>query len=138
MEITFPIEFVVQGTPVSQNPKRRRNYHEWQARVKSASSTRLPEPHFATSARIAIVLYYLPLGVMQGDLDNIVKPILDALKSHVFVDDRQVDRILVQRFEPDAMLEPSEGASVALKQAWLVERPLLYIRISDTLDAEVV
>lgn len=138
MEITFPVEFVVQGTPVSQNPKRRRNYHEWQARVKAASTAQLPEPYFATTARIAIVLYYLPSDIMRGDLDNIVKPILDALKQHVFVDDRQVDRILVQRFEPDVMLRPADGATTLLKQAWNNERPLLYVRISDTFDAEVV
>ena len=75
---------------------------------------------------------------MRGDLDNIVKPILDALKQHVFVDDRQVDRILVQRLEPDVMLRPSEGASTVLKQAWNSERPLLYARVSDTFDKEVV
>ena len=35
---------------------------------------------------------------MTGDLDNRVKPILDALSGPVYIDDRQVDRLVVQRF----------------------------------------
>ncbi len=37
---------------------------------------------------------------MQGDVDNIVKPILDALSKHIYNDDGQVERIWVQKFEP--------------------------------------
>ena len=86
---------------------------------------------------MAIVLYYLPKDEMQGDLDNIIKPILDALKAHIFVDDHQVERIVIQKFEPDRMPTLSESASAILKQLWNAERPLLYVRVSNKLDDEV-
>ena len=75
---------------------------------------------------------------MRGDLDNIIKPILDALKQHLFVDDHQVERLLVQKFEPEQTPDLAERASAMLKSAWDLPRPLLYIRISDTIDQEIV
>ena len=72
---------------------------------------------------------------MQGDLDNIIKPILDALSRYVFVDDAQVERLVVQRFLPDGAPELTDPSNV-LKQAWQAERPVLYVRISDDLMKE--
>ena len=129
VEIEFPIEFLVQGTPVSLQAKRAKSRNEWKARVKSASSDVLPTPHFASSERIAVTLYYFPHEPMQGDVDNIVKPILDALSRHIFLDDRQVERIVVQKFELGNSFvfgNPTAGLTKAFK----VERPVLYVRVS--------
>jgi hypothetical protein len=67
---------------------------------------------------------------MQGDVDNIVKLVLDALCEHIYVDDAQVDRIVVQRFEPGnvfGFVSPSPTLEETL------ERPasVLYVRLSD-------
>ena len=67
---------------------------------------------------------------MQGDVDNIVKLILDALCEHIYVDDSQVDRIVVQRFEPGnfiGFVSPSATLEEALKQP----ESVLYVRLSD-------
>jgi crossover junction endodeoxyribonuclease RusA len=103
VEIRFPVEFVVEGTPVSLQARgrRRKSLREWQARVQETSRTVLPEGHFASESPIAATLYYFPAAAMQGDIDNIVKPILDALSKHVYLNDHQVHRVLVQKFEPD-------------------------------------
>lgn len=101
MEIEFPIEFLVSGTPVSLQSNNPRAKDQWKARVKDASSLALPAPHFASGDRLAVTIYYLPEEPMQGDLDNIVKLILDGMCRHVYVDDRLVERIVVQKFEPD-------------------------------------
>ena len=105
VEIQFPLEFVVEGTAVSLQAKRRESIDRWKSRIVEASRPVLPEGHFATEASLAITLYYFPDEEMEGDLDNIVKPILDALSRHVYMDDRQVERILVQRFEPETPFE---------------------------------
>lgn len=88
IEIEFPLEFVVAGTPVSLQAKRRESLDQWKSRIVDASRTVLPEGHFATDDPLAITLYYFPDSQMQGDIDNIVKPILDALERHVYMDDR--------------------------------------------------
>jgi len=67
---------------------------------------------------------------MQGDLDNIVKLVLDALAHHIYVDDSQVDRIVVQRFEPGNVF-PFASPTATLEDALNRPKPLLYVRITD-------
>ena len=44
-----------------------------------------------------MTLFYFPEERMQGDVDNVVKLVLDALSRHIYVDDAQVERIVVQK-----------------------------------------
>jgi hypothetical protein len=130
IEIEFPLEFVVAGTAVSLQAKRRESLDEWKERIKAASRTVLPEGHFATDDPLAITLYYFPASEMQGDIDNIIKPILDALGRHIYLDDRQVQRVVIQKFEPGnvfSFTQPSPTLGSALEQP----KPALYIRLSD-------
>ena len=74
-------------------------------------------------------MYYFPEDAMPGDIDNIVKPVLDALSRHVYLDDRQVERVVVQKFEPEHGF-PFSSPGAILKQASSRQRPLLYVRLS--------
>lgn len=79
---------------------------------------------------MAVTLFYLPDETMQGDIDNIVKPILDALSQHIYIDDAQVERIVVQKFERGnafSFRSPTAAFLAALNAA----RPVLYIRVSN-------
>jgi hypothetical protein len=79
---------------------------------------------------MAVTLYYFPSTPMQGDIDNIVKPILDAMCRHIYLDDHQVERLLVQKFEPGRV--PSFASlTTTLLAAVEHPKPLLYIRLSD-------
>lgn len=100
LEPNFPLEFLVEGTPVSMQAARPESRIEWKERVKAASRAVLPEGHWATKGRIATTLFYFPAAQMEGDVDNIVKLVLDALGRHIYIDDSQVERIVVQKFEP--------------------------------------
>jgi len=129
VEIHFPVEFVVDGTPVSLQASRSESKTQWKERVRVASNSALPESHWATTEKIAVTLYYFPEDTMQGDIDNIIKLILDALKQHIFMDDAQVERIVVQKFEPGnvfAFTAPSPMLSEALARS----KPVLYVRVS--------
>ena len=55
---------------------------------------------FIDERPVAETIYYFPDTPMRGDVDNIVKPILDGMKSAVYPDDKVVERVLVQKFEP--------------------------------------
>jgi crossover junction endodeoxyribonuclease RusA len=130
MEIEFPIEFMVEGTPVSFQHRRSEARNEWKARVKEASLIGLPHEFGASRARIAVTLYYFPSEPMQGDVDNIVKLVLDALCDHIYVDDSQVDRIEVQRFDPGHLfgfVSPSARLEETLRQP----QSVLCVRLSD-------
>jgi crossover junction endodeoxyribonuclease RusA len=130
LEPEFPIEFLVEGTPVSLQTKRPEARNEWQARVKDASRAVLPEGHWATRGRVAATLFYFPNTAMQGDIDNIVKPILDALGRHIYLDDSQVERVVVQKFEPGNVF-PFIAPTTTLEEALNRPKPLLYVRLSD-------
>ena len=78
-------EFVVVGTPLSQQASSWRRAI-WKAQVAAEASAtanfwvhRLVEGHVA---------YFCP--VLGVDIDNIVKPILDAMKGILYEDDRQI------------------------------------------------
>lgn len=130
MEIAFPLEFVVSGTPLSFQSVRSAAKSQWKDRVREASRPHLPSPHFASAARVAVTLFYFPAGPMQGDVDNIVKLVLDALCQHIYIDDRQVERVLVQKFEPDRPFS-FRSPSPVLVSALQALRPQLYVKISD-------
>ncbi len=130
VEITFPLEFIVQGTPVSLQVKRPESKTVWKERVKQASCHALPEGHYATESPLTVTLFYFPNGEMQGDVDNIVKPVLDALDKHIYFDDRQIERVWVQKFEPGRVFQ-FRNPSESLAEALTGRKPLLYIRFGD-------
>lgn len=130
MELKFPLEFVVHGTPVSLQSTNPRTREEWKALVKDASRACLPDSHFATDRPLAITLYYFPEDVMVGDVDNMVKLVVDALKQHIYLDDRQIERIVVQKFERHKAVVFSNPSEV-LTECMLGKKPALYIRITD-------
>lgn len=130
MEIEFPIEFLVHGTPVSSQAKNANSREDWKNRVKAASMAIVPRPHFASEKRMAVTLYYLPQSPMPGDIDNIVKLVLDALCAHIYLDDAQVERVLVQKFEPGNVFSFS-NPSTTVVDAITGPKPVLYVRVSN-------
>ncbi|MEI8394568.1 MAG: RusA family crossover junction endodeoxyribonuclease [Rhodospirillaceae bacterium] len=130
VEIEFPLEFIVLGTPVSVQAKRRDSIIAWKGRVKEASCAALPEGHFSTNAPISVTLFYFPETDVSADIDNIIKPILDALKNHIYADDNQVERILIQKFKPEEGFR-FKSPSVVLSKALDGIKPVLYVKLSD-------
>lgn len=66
---------------------------------------------------------------MAGDVDNIVKLVLDALSAHIYLDDAQVERVVVQKFEPGNVFSFS-NPSTAVVDAITGPKPVLYVRVS--------
>lgn len=130
MEPDFPFEFIVQGTPVSFQRSSTAAKLEWKELVRSASSNKLPEMHFATDKPLSVTLYYYPEDRMAGDIDNIVKLILDGMMPHLYQDDAQIERVVVQKFERGRIFsftDPSDTLAACL----LGPKPALYVRVSN-------
>ena len=69
---------------------------------------------------------------MEGDVDNIVKPVLNGMVAVAYPDDKYIEKVVVQKFEPDiAWLFPSPSA--ILSAAIDMEKPCHYIRLEDNL-----
>jgi hypothetical protein len=69
---------------------------------------------------------------MDGDVDNIVKLIIDGMTTIIYPDDRILERIIVQKFEPG--VEPVFlSLTPMLGQAVETDPPVIYIGIDDDL-----
>lgn len=132
MELVFPLEFIVYGTPVALG-NRGNSKDEWMALVKESSLPHLPEGHFATDRRLALTLFNFPEDTMSGDVDNIIKHVQDALKGHIYLDDRQVERVVVQKFER-GRIATFTNPSATLTKCVLGQKPAFYIRVTDDLS----
>lgn len=131
-ERSFPVEFVLRATPLSFKASRD-SRERWKRAVADAARAELPEWLWLDDRPVGVTILYFPPARMKGDIDNIVKLILDALCAVVYRDDSSVARLLVQKFEPGRLHEfrdPTPRLAAALEEV----RPVLYVRIDDDLD----
>lgn len=132
----YPLEIVVEGVPVSLQTKRARSRLLWKERVARIARDRQRETDelgFLDERPIAASIFYFPVSPMDGDIDNIVKPILDSLIGIAFLSDQAVERVLVQKFEP-ARDWAFERLSDRLALALVTTPPVVYVRIDDDLS----
>jgi hypothetical protein len=77
----FPFEFHLVGTPISLQGSTA-SKERWRKSVEAAARIRLKETVdwvYLQEEPLAFTVYYFPVAPMTGDVDNIVKPIVDAL-----------------------------------------------------------
>jgi crossover junction endodeoxyribonuclease RusA len=131
----YPLEFFIERVPVSQGGSPR-SKERWKALVAEAARQRQRETDelgFLDERALAVTIYYFPGAPMGGDIDNIVKPILDALIGVAYRDDRVVERVVSQKFEPQIDREfaaPSAQLAAALDRG----PPVVYVRVDDDLS----
>lgn len=139
VEIDFPFEFVVTGAARSQQASAS-SKEAWRAHIQQSARSHLPEGCWATGETVNVTIYYFPDTEMDGDIDNIVKPLLDAMSGPIYIDDRQVERILVQRVEPQRLgrIAVFSQPSALLAAAIEAIGPRVYIKVelSDEWDID--
>lgn len=134
-EPPYPLEVVIEGTPVSLQTKNARNRESWKRIVRELTLERrnaLSEFCLLDQRALGVKIYYFPPEPMVGDIDNIVKPILDAMIGVAYPNDQVIEQVVVQKFEPDTLWEfasPTDQLAIALDTA----PPLIYIRVDDDL-----
>ena len=140
-EALFPLEFHLAGTPVSLQG-RPASKDRWKNEVADAARRRIAEIvdwTYLAPVPLALTIYYFPIAPMGGDIDNIVKPIMDALIGVVYVDDKIVERVTVQKFEPAVtweFSEPSEQLITALDTTSASEdpTPVVFVHVANDLS----
>lgn len=131
----YPLEVFLQGVPVSLQSKSNANKEAWKQRVRAAALDRRSQTYelgFLDHRALSVSIFYFPTEPMPGDIDNIVKPIVDGMIGVAYLDDRVVEQVNVQKVEPSVDWEftsPSEQLAAALD----AERPIVYIRVDDDL-----
>lgn len=84
-------EFLVPRRPVSHQAKRRANLQSWKAFVRAAAQ-RIWRDEVAVQVPCQLTIVYFCLD-NPADIDNIIKPIQDALVGLVYEDDAAVSDV---------------------------------------------
>ncbi|HJS84875.1 MAG TPA: RusA family crossover junction endodeoxyribonuclease [Acetobacteraceae bacterium] len=135
ISLAFPVEFLIKDTPRSQRSDSAKK-ELWKRKVGEIASAHvktLRELPFLDDRPLAATIFYFPAAEMQGDVDNIVKPILDGMIKVIYPDDRFLERIIVQKFEPGVEVI-FRSLTPTLEQALEIDPPVIYIRIDDDLS----
>ena len=133
--MTIPFELIMEQAPVSSQTRRRQRFHEW--RQDLARAARLvwgTEDPVAIPVSVTITYFFDDTPV---DVDNLPKPILDALKGLVFRDDSQVyDLFCRKRNRADNLRieRPSQGLLDALDNS----RQVLHIKVTAAQNQEII
>ncbi|AVH69799.1 RusA family crossover junction endodeoxyribonuclease [Nostoc sp. 'Lobaria pulmonaria (5183) cyanobiont'] len=92
-------EFIVDGPPVSQQARKRgkgNRLQDWKKTVRQEAEKYWSSEQKTASGLVMLQITYFYDSV-QIDIDNIVKPIQDAIKGLAYVDDNQVSDLLVRK-----------------------------------------
>ncbi|MCK0151875.1 RusA family crossover junction endodeoxyribonuclease [Marivita sp. S6314] len=123
----FPLKFAVKGTPVGL--KATKSKKPWMDAVAREASLALPKNWQPSEKELSLTIYDFPADPPQGDVDNIIKRIQDALNEVVYIDDKQVSRVVAQRFLPSDY-EYQEVLPDLVAEALVNDPPFVYIRVS--------
>lgn len=85
----FPIEFTFEGPPLSLQSKNKTRKRAYKQSVENAAKQILPAGFNPLTQDLEIKITYYYEGDTP-DIDNIIKPIQDALIGVVYVDDQQI------------------------------------------------
>lgn len=136
MEPDLPLEILLRGYPVSHQTKRKNALERWKTSVREQARASMQEGHFAMRRLLVVTVTFFPQSVLEPDLDNAAKPILDGLCQCVFLDDRQIERLVLQRFEPGRAIVIADD-SATFNDAIAAIEPVIYIRL-EAFDGDVI
>lgn len=85
----FPIEFIFNGPPLSLQSKNKAKKRNYMIMIAREATNSLPLEFTPTTDEVEIIITYY-YESQAGDVDNIIKPIQDALNGVIYVDDAQV------------------------------------------------
>lgn len=130
----MPFEFVIDGPPVSQQARNRSRVAEWTRTVQDvAESTWENEPPY--SGEVAVTITYLFEGTSL-DIDNVPKPILDALKGVVYSDDSQVSDLMCRKRRLTGDLRIPAPSQLLIETRERL-RQFLHVTVNQALTEEV-
>ncbi|WP_373541432.1 RusA family crossover junction endodeoxyribonuclease [Chamaesiphon sp.] len=129
-------EFIVDGPPVSQQARRRERLRAWKVTVRQEA-----EKYWSSERQVGIgpillqITYFYDSVAM--DVDNIVKPIQDALIGLAYVDDTQVTDILVRKRDLSGNFRIEYMTSI-LAEGFSRGNEFLHIVVINNPDQEVL
>ena len=132
----LPHEFTIKGPPVSVQTRNKARLRSWKEAVRDASIAGVAPGAIPVRIPVAVVITYYYDGV-SPDVDNIVKPMLDALKGVVYEDDAQVIEAKSRKRSIDGSWR-IRGVSSVLLQAFATGDDFVHVKVIEGPVEEVL
>ena len=130
--MSLPLEFVLHGSPVSQQTKRRQRLTEWKRDVRIAARQHWRmAPPFPGEVMVSITYFFTDTA---PDVDNVPKPILDALKELIYADDSQVSDLFSSKRDIYRVLRVRNPTLLGPLQT---SEPFLHVKVAEAPSQEV-
>ena len=130
----IPFDFVVEGPPVSNQTRKKVRLRAWKQKVRQAAAGYWPAADQPSAEQLTMIVtnFY---KVSAPDVDNIVKPIQDALIGLVYNDDNQITDSLTRKRDMTKSFRVKE-LSRALADGFAMEKDFVHVKIvlSDNLE----
>ncbi len=128
LELMHPLEFIVPQRPVSQQARRRDRVREWMDFVALHARQATPESLPLATAPVALRLFYF-YDEVSIDIDNVLKPILDALIGIVYEDESVVTDVEIHRRRRSAFI--ADRVTPVLATGLELGREFVYVSLTD-------
>lgn len=129
-------EFIVDGPPISQQTRRRDRLKAWKVTVRQEAEKYWPSGQLPATGLVMLKVTYFYDSVAI-DVDNIVKPIQDAIIGLVYVDDDQITDVLIRKRDLSGTFEV-ESTTPTLAEGFARGNEFIYIVVTDAPDQEVI
>lgn len=123
----LPIEFTFEGPPLSLQSKSKIRKSAYKTRVGTAAQNALPAGFTLVTGDLRIVITYYYEGTTP-DIDNIIKPIQDALIGIIYADDNQIADTRSRKKEIDGSYTV-RNVSLPILQAFSNGTEFIHIKI---------
>ena len=130
--MALPFEFVVNRNPVSQRATGR---NRWVNDVGNIARQHWPAGEKAVDDAVAVTIVFFHDN-LRIDVDNVAKPILDALTEVVFEDDSQVADLMCRKRNLNDAPTVVSGSSI-LVAALSQGQPFVYILVEYSQAQEI-
>ena len=128
-------DFVVLGTPLSQQAKNR-SLVRWKVQVRDSAQAKWPPntPPVTCNVKITIMYYYDGVAL---DTDNMLKPIQDALIGLIYDDDGQVTDITAGKRDINGSYRV-RGLSSSLAEGFSSNNEFVHVRVEEAPNPQVL
>ncbi|MEJ7706169.1 MAG: RusA family crossover junction endodeoxyribonuclease [Nocardioidaceae bacterium] len=128
----LPWEFVALGVPISVQASGT-SKARWKAEVAAAAQAAWgTDPPLDVEVLLQLTYFHESAPL---DVDNMIKPIQDALNGIVYVDDKQVARVVSGRSDLNGGFHV-RGLSEALASGFVSDGPFVHIKVAPAPDAQ--
>lgn len=131
-----PFEFIVFGPPLSLQTKNRMRLQAWKKTVRQVAARRWRRRKWVKpitdDVEVRICYYY---DREPPDVDNIIKPIVDALAGLVYVNDKQVVNASSRKRNINHAFRVRRMSAV-LASGFVAGEDFVHVKVSRTRDVK--